>query len=182
MKVETLQEKVEFPQEVTAEIDKDLIKLSGPKGQNQRRLASKKIAIKLEGNNIILSAKKATKKEGRMMQTFKAHIKNLIRGVMGGHLYKLKICSGHFPMSVNVSGDEFIIKNFMGENVPRTLKIKENVSVKVEGDQVIVESIDKEKAGQTAADIEQLTRVTNKDLRIFQDGIYITFKDGKEIG
>jgi large subunit ribosomal protein L6 len=117
-----------------------------------------------------------------MMQTFKAHIKNLIRGVMEGHLYKLKICSGHFPMSVSVSGEEFIIKNFMGENVPRTLKLKENVSVKVEGDQVIVESIDKEKAGQTAADIEQLTRVTNKDLRIFQDGIYITFKDGKEIG
>ena len=53
--------------------------------------------------------------------------------------------------------------------------------VKVEGSEIIIESTNKELAGQAAADIEQLTRITNKDRRIFQDGIYITEKDGKKI-
>ncbi len=61
------------------------------------------------------------------------------------------------------------------------MKLKEGVSIKVEGDMINVESIDKGLAGQTAADIEQLTRRTNYDTRIFQDGIYIINKDGKEI-
>jgi len=33
-----------------------------------------------------------------------------------------------------------------------------------------------EDVGQTAADIEQLTRVSGKDTRVFQDGVYITEK------
>ncbi|MEF8758141.1 MAG: 50S ribosomal protein L6, partial [Halobacteriales archaeon] len=32
---------------------------------------------------------------------------------------------------------------------------------------------------QTAADIEQLTRVKDKDTRVFQDGVYITQKPSK---
>jgi large subunit ribosomal protein L6 len=36
-----------------------------------------------------------------------------------------------------------------------------------------------EDVGQTAADIEQLTRVTDKDTRVFQDGVYIVDKPTK---
>ena len=52
---------------------------------------------------------------------------------------------------------------------------------KVEGEIVTVNHCDIEVAGQTAADIEQLTRRPGFDPRIFQDGIYITKKDGKNI-
>ena len=48
----------------------------------------------------------------------------------------------------------------------------------IKGDIIIVEGIDKELAGQTAARIEQSTRITNKDRRVFQDGCYITDKAG----
>ena len=84
-------------------------------------------------------------------------------------------------MNVSINNEELIVKNFLGEKAPRILKIKPGVTAKVEGSDIIIESTNKELAGQAAADIEQLTRITNKDRRIFQDGIYITEKDGKKI-
>ena len=76
---------------------------------------------------------------------------------------------------------KLIIKNFLGEKFPRILKLKEGVDVKIEGDKINVQSSSKELAGTTASDIEKITRRPNFDTRIFQDGIYITNKDGKEI-
>ena len=84
-------------------------------------------------------------------------------------------------MNVSISGKEFVIKNFLGEKVPRTLSLQDDVSVKINGQEVIVEGISKERTSHVAAEIEQLTRITNKDLRVFQDGIYITHKDGRAI-
>ena len=84
-------------------------------------------------------------------------------------------------MNVSMSGAQFIVKNFLGEKIPRVLHIKEGAKVTISGTEVVVESINKEIAGQVSADIEQLCRITNRDRRIFQDGIYITQKAKKEI-
>jgi large subunit ribosomal protein L6 len=84
-------------------------------------------------------------------------------------------------MSVAVKDNEFIVKNFFGEKIPRIIKIKEGADVKVEGDIINVESPNKEIAGQVAADIEHLTKRANYDSRVFQDGIWITEKAGKKI-
>ena len=116
-----------------------------------------------------------------MIGTIKAHVKNMIKGVTEGHRYILKICSGHFPMSVSVSNNEIQIKNFLGEKIPRIVKLRDDVKVKVEGDKIIIESLNKESAGQTAADIETICKIRDKDIRIFQDGIWIIEKDGKGI-
>ena len=72
------------------------------------------------------------------------------------------------------------IKNFLGEKVPRSLKLKHGVTVNVDGSQIVVEGVDRELAGQVAADIEQATRRPGFDTRVFQDGIYIISKDGEE--
>ena len=70
--------------------------------------------------------------------TFKAHIKNMIKGITEGHIYKLKVCSGHFPMNVSVNKDKLIVNNFLGEKTPRELNLKEGVAVKLEGDIILV--------------------------------------------
>jgi large subunit ribosomal protein L6 len=82
-------------------------------------------------------------------------------------------------MNVSVSGDQLIIKNFLGEKSPRTVKLKKGVTVKVDGDKILVESADKDLAGSMASDIELLTSKRNRDLRVFQDGIYMIEKAGK---
>ena len=51
----------------------------------------------------------------------------------------------------------------------------------MDGENITVESADKELAGQTAADIETLTKRPGFDKRIFQDGIWMVSKGGKEL-
>ena len=84
-------------------------------------------------------------------------------------------------MNVSVSGDELIIKNFLGEKIPRKIKLKQGVEVKVDGNTITVSGPDKELVGQVSADIEQKSRRPGFDKRIFQDGIYLIEKAGKKI-
>lgn len=174
-------EKLEIPNGIQASVNNNVLNIKG-KSESIRAFPSKKVKISTDGNKIILSSEKPTQREKRMLKTFKAHIKNMFKGVSEGHIYRLKICSGHFPMNVSVNNNVFVVKNFLGEKSPRTLKLDaDKAKVKIEGDIIIVEGDNKEKVGQTAANIEQLTRIANKDRRIFQDGIYLIEKDGKII-
>ncbi len=172
---------IKIPKGIEVKIEKDIVIVKGSKGEIKRQFRYKQIKLNLDDDQIKISSKKNTKREKTIIGTLKAHIKNMIKGVNEPHKYVLKICSGHFPVNVSVSENEIIVKNFLGEKIPRILKLKEGVNVKVDGDIIIIESVDKKLAGQVSADIEQLTKRRNYDTRIFQDGIYITNKDGKQI-
>lgn len=180
MKVD-IKEEVEMSEGVTASFENGFLTIKGPKGEVKKRLDSIKIRISVEGNKVVFSAKKATKREKKLVNSFKAHVLNMIKGVIDGVVYKLKICASHFPMNVSFSNQEFVVKNFVGEKIPRKLKVRQGVDIKIDADIVNVEGVDKELVSQTAAGIEQLVRITDKDRRIFQDGIFIIEKDGKII-
>ena len=181
MATREIKSEIVIPETVTVTIEDGLVKVKGEKGELQRALLDPKINITVKDRKVLFLAPKGTKREKTKIGTFASHAKNMVQGVQSPHVYKLKICSGHFPMNVSTTKEEFVIKNFLGEKIPRTVKIKPNVTVKLDKEIVTVESTDKELAGQTAADIEQLTKVRGRDLRIFQDGIYITDKCGKQI-
>ena len=177
MKVEKLEETIEIPEKIEVSVNGSEVSVKGTKGQVVRDFKSPKIKIEKENNVIKIFATKATKREKKLILSFIAHIKNMFKGVENLHRYELKICSGHFPMSVDMKGKELIVKNFLGEKIPRKVSLTDSdISVKVDGNMIFVESIDIEKAGYTATKIEQLTRITDRDSRVFQDGIYITKK------
>lgn len=179
--VKNIEEKIALPEGISASLDDKAIVLKGKKEELKKTFNSPYVDIEIKGNEVFFKSTRGTKREKKVIGSFVAHLKNMIRGINEPHKYILKICSGHFPMDVSVSGEEFIIKNFFGEKVPRTLKLKKGVKVSFDGDQVIVESVSKDLAGQVSADIEQLTRRRGYDSRIFQDGIHLVVKDGKEI-
>jgi large subunit ribosomal protein L6 len=68
----------------------------------------------------------------------------------------------------------------LGEKIPRYANIISGVEINVKGQEITITSHDIEAAGQTAANIEKATKVRNRDRRIFQDGIYIVEKPGRE--
>ena len=181
MRVEKIEKEVGIPEKVEVSIGGGILSVKGPKGEIKRKLTIGKVNMAVKEKNVILSAKKPTKREKKIIGSFRAHLKNMFDGVMLGHKYMLKICSGHFPMNVSIVNKELVIKNFLGEKFPRMVRLKEGATVKVEGDLIVVESVDKELAGQVSADIECATKRSNYDTRVFQDGIYIINKDGKEI-
>jgi large subunit ribosomal protein L6 len=45
--------------------------------------------------------------------------------------------------------------------------------VKAAGDEVIIQGISLQDVSQTAANIEQSTKIKDKDQRVFLDGIYV---------
>ena len=181
MTAEKVRREIEIPEKVDASVKDSILVISGQKGSVERNLRNKKVSVKVDGSKIVLEAERNTKREKKLLGTFSAHIKNMIQGVIAGHVYRMKICSGHFPMNVSVSNKELLVKNFLGEKVPRRVKVPDGVSIKIEGSEITIESPDKEKAGGTASAIEEGTKRKGFDKRIFQDGIFITEKDGKRI-
>ena len=176
-----LHKEIELPSTVQARFVGKILHVKGPKGEVVRAFIHPKVTLTVEGNKIVVISLKATKREKSNLSTFVAHIKNIIKGVQEHHVYKMKICSGHFPMTVSVSGQEFIVKNFLGESGAKKVPWPAGVQVKVSGTEILIESADKELAGMTASKIELLCKIRNRDVRIFQDGCYMVHKAGKEI-
>ena len=164
-----------------ASITGGIITFKGPKGEVHRKIDNPLMKVEVQDGKVFLSSKKSTKNEKKIIGTFTSHLKNCVKGVTEGFIYKLKICSGHFPITVTVKGKEFSVKNFLGESYPRTLTLKEGVEVKINGTEITVYGVDLDLVSQTAASFEKLCRITNRDLRVFQDGIYIVEKDGISI-
>lgn len=167
---------MELPEGVNATLDGNILTIKGKKGENVRELLYPGLKIEIEGNKVVMSFMKATKREKKVISTYEAHVNNMVKGVQEPFVYKMKICSGHFPMNVSVSGKKIIVKNFLGEKNPREANLIEGADVKINGTEIVITSCSKEDAGQTAARIEKLCNIKKKDNRIFQDGIYIVEK------
>ena len=97
----------------------------------------------------------------------------MITGVTKGYNYKLKIVFSHFPISAKIQDKSVVIENFTGERRARLIKIVGDVKVKIEPEDIIISGINLEEVCQTAANIEQSTRVRGKDPRVFLDGVYV---------
>lgn len=165
---------VDVPNGVEVEISGMKVKVKGPKGELERDFShAKGVMIRKEDGKVIVESYFANARKRAMVGTIAAHIRNMITGVTKGFRYKLKIIYSHFPINIEVRGDRVVISNFLGEKAPRVARILPGVTVKVQGQDVIVEGIDIEKVAQTAANLEMATKVKDKDRRKFVDGIYI---------
>jgi large subunit ribosomal protein L6 len=177
MAATVVENSVEIPEDVTLELDGRKVKVLGEGGSVFRDFRHTGLNLERKGGSLRISVVNPGKREASLVNTVATHVENMIRGVTRGFTYRMKIVFVHFPMTVRVEGRRVMIQNFIGERKPRYADIVGDVRVHVEGEDVIVEGVDVEEVGQTAANIQQATKIRRKDLRKFLDGIYVYSKE-----
>ena len=164
---------VEIPENVGVMLEGKAVTVRGEKGTLTRDFSDAPVSIRLEGREVRVWANWPRKREEAVVGTVCSHIQNMIVGVAEGFTYKLKIVFSHFPISVKVKGNKVLIENFIGERSPRVAKIMGDVKVTAKGEDVIVQGINIEDVSQTAANIQNATKIKSRDPRKFLDGIYV---------
>ncbi len=164
---------IQIPNGVDVKVEGRVVTVTGAKGTLTRDFSEAPVSIQVEDGTIRVQASWPRKRETALVGTVSSHIQNMIKGVMKGFTYKLKIIFSHFPISVKVREHTVAIENFTGERSPRVVKILGNAKITVKEDDVLVQGINLEDVSQTAANIEQGTKVKVKDPRVFLDGIFI---------
>jgi large subunit ribosomal protein L6 len=173
MRLPEISKIIQVPDGVEVTIEGRKVMVKGAKGALTRDFSYVPISIEGNGKTVRVWAEWPRKKEASLVGTIYSHIQNMITGVAKGFSYKLKIVFSHFPISVKVQGKTVVIENFTGERRGRRVKIIGDVKVKVQSEDIVVEGINLEDVSQTAANIEQATKVKKKDPRVFLDGIYV---------
>jgi len=164
---------IEIPDGAELTIDGRKVTVKGSKGTLTRDFSFAPVSIEIDGKTIRIWAEWPRKKEAALVGTIHSHIQNMITGVTKGFTYKLKIVFSHFPISVKVKDKTIVIENFTGERNPRKAKIIGNPQIKIQSEDIIIQGTNLEEVSQTAANIEQATKVKRKDPRVFLDGLYV---------
>jgi len=183
-RVETLQRTISIPADTKVEVNGRRVRVQGPLGSLEEDLSHLPIEISLEGSEVLIKTKWPRKREIGMLGTGSAHVRNMIKGVNSGYKFNLKTVYAHFPVTVKVDEKtrSLKIENFTGEKTPRSAPILEGVKVTVKGEEITVEGNNLQAVSQTAANIQNSTRIKKKDQRVFLDGIYVSDKGPMKTG
>ncbi len=173
MRLLEVEKTIVIPEGIDVKIDGRIITVSGEKGALTSDFSHTPLSIRKEEKTIKIRANWPRKKEAATVGSITSHIQNMIIGVTRGFTYKLKIVFSHFPITVKVEDRRVLIENFTGERSPRMAKILGDSKVLVKSEDIIVQGTKLEDVSQTAANIEQATKVKIKDPRVFLDGIYV---------
>jgi large subunit ribosomal protein L6 len=164
---------IQVPDDVDVTLDGKKVTVKGTKGTLTRNFTYAPVMMELAGKVLTLNAKWPRKKELSLIGTIYSHIQNMITGVSKGYSYKVKIVFSHFPISVKIKDKTVLIENFTGERNPRKARIIGDAQVKIESEDITVQGVNIEEVSQTAANMEQATKVKRKDPRIFLDGLFV---------
>ncbi|TAQ88328.1 hypothetical protein B7494_g3334 [Chlorociboria aeruginascens] len=171
---------------VKVSIKSRLITVEGPRGKLTKNLNHLAVNFSHPKKDVInIELHHGARKNVATLRTVRTLINNLIIGVTKGFKYKMRYVYAHFPINVNVEKNketglfEVEIRNFIGEKIVRKVVMQEGVDVeasKNQKDQLELYGNSLENVSQSAADIQQICRVRNKDIRKFLDGLYVSEK------
>ncbi|GMM37559.1 ribosomal 60S subunit protein L9B [Saccharomycopsis crataegensis] len=184
MKYVASEQVLDIPEGVSIKIVSRFITVTGPRGTLTKDLKHIDVSFaKISAKQIKIIVHNGDRKHVATLRTVKSLISNLVTGVTKGYLYKMRYVYAHFPINVSIiekDGDKFVeIRNFLGERRVRHVKIREGVTAEIstkQKDELVLSGNSVENVSQTAADVQQICAVRNKDIRKFLDGIYVSEK------
>lgn len=172
----TNKEAIAIPAGFQCELEGGKITLKYQGKEATKRFKTTALRIEKAQDQIVIAGISRRKNIRAVSKTVSTHIKNMMYGLKNGFEYKLEVVYSHFPIGVSVKKGEVEITNLAGRKHPIRVPIVGSTAVEVKGKDIFVRGIDREDAGQTAANLEQASRIKGKDIRVFQDGIYIVSK------
>ncbi|KAK5987376.1 L8 [Cladobotryum mycophilum] len=180
------QEILEIPEGVKVSIKTRTVTVEGPRGKLVKNLGHLSVNFgHPKKNTISIEIHHGNRKNVATLRTVRSIIQNLVIGVTKGFKYKMRYVYAHFPINVNLEKNnesglfEVEIRNFIGEKIVRRVTMHEGVDVEIsknQKDELILSGNSLENVSQSAADIQQICRVRNKDIRKFLDGLYVSEK------
>ncbi|KAF2750173.1 60s ribosomal protein-like protein l9 [Sporormia fimetaria CBS 119925] len=178
------EELLEIPEGVKVAIKTRNVVVEGPRGKLSKSLGHLAVSFTHPKKNLIkIELHHGSRKSVATLRTVRTLINNMILGVTKGYKYKMRYVYAHFPINVNLEkkGEqmEVEIRNFIGEKIVRRIMCRPGVDVEVsktQKDELILSGNSVEDVSQSAADIQQICRVRNKDIRKFLDGLYVSEK------
>lgn len=167
---------LEVPEGVSVTVSGSKVSVKGPLGSIEKDFSHMPVQISLAERRVVVSTLLKGRRGVAMLGTASKHIRNMMKGVRSKYRVEMVAVHSHFPITMKVLQDKLLIENFIGERYPRAVVIPRGVEAKVSGDKLEISGIDIEKVTQLAGSVENATRISRKDQRVFLDGIYVVKK------
>jgi len=142
-----------IPKGVNIDINGDLIKVKGPKGEENRVLRPE-IGVEISESELKVFVKRETKKSSAYWGLSRTLIANMIIGVTVGFEKKLEFEGIGFK--VQLQGKDLVLN--VGFSHPVTFNAPAGIEFKVEKKVITVFGINKELVGETAAKIRAIKK------------------------
>ena len=143
-----------FQSSVTATLNGDVLKISGPKGNLELQIHPK-VTLDLRPGEILVDiAKKTDSKEKALWGLFRALIANMVTGVTTGFEKKLEVNGVGFKVATQ--GSKLVMS--LGFSHPVEVEIPKDLSATVEKNVITISGADKQRVGQFAAEIRELKK------------------------
>lgn len=144
---------ITIPSGVDVTIDGARVSVKGPKGQLEHSLPTPITATLEEGQVIV--ARPDDERESRSLHGLsRTLISNMVEGVTNGFSKQLEVVGTGYRVQAKGQDLEFAL----GYSHPVPVKCPEGIAFTVAGNTVTVAGIDKQKVGETAANIRKLRR------------------------
>ena len=168
---------VPIPSGVTANVQGQTVKVKGPKGELQVALHDD-VSAKVENGGVKIEPRSDTKRARSQWGTSRTLVANLITGVTKGYEHKLEITGVGFRAAVQCKN----LQMQLGFSHDIVYPIPAGITIACpKATEVVVTGIDKQKAGQVAAEIRRFRPPEPyKGKGVKYAGEYVFRKEGKK--
>lgn len=145
---------INLPEGVTLSIEDNVVAIKGPKGELTQEV-DPRVKVEQKENEIVVTVKNPNNKTDRAYWgLFRMLIANMVTGVTEGYEKQLEINGVGFK--IELKGNKLVLN--VGFSHPVEFELPEGVEGKVEKNVITVSGIDKQKVGQTAAEIRAIKK------------------------
>jgi len=145
---------IAIPAGVTVDIaENNLVTVKGPKGTLEKTLPTE-MEIKVEGEEVVVTRPNDLKKMKSLHGLTRSLIQNMVTGVTEGYQKTLEVNGVGYRATKQ--GNKIVLN--LGFSHPVEMTDPDGIESTVDGNNIIIKGIDKEKVGQYAADIRDKKR------------------------